>query len=131
MTELVDHPVHYNSHPSGVEAIDIVEYMNFCLGNAFKYVYRYQHKNGVSDLEKAIWYLKRQIENPYTHHFFPDRIYPGLMDALLEILRNEENKKIASILDYIYYYCFTNNNFHELEKAVVLIEELIEETKNV
>ena len=53
------------------------------------------------------------------------------MDALLEILRNEKNKKIASILDYIYYYCFTNNNFHELEKAVVLIEELIEETKNV
>jgi len=53
----VDHPTHYNSHPSGVEAIEIVQYMGFCLGNAFKYVYRYQHKNGTEDLKKQFGIL--------------------------------------------------------------------------
>lgn len=32
--EKVNHPKHYNAHPSGVECIDIVEHMNFNRGNA-------------------------------------------------------------------------------------------------
>ncbi len=36
----VDHPPHYNSHPSGVECIEITEHYNFCVGNAIKYVWR-------------------------------------------------------------------------------------------
>mgnify|MGYP000545164857 CR=1 FL=1 len=52
-SEKVNHPKHYNNHPSGVEAIDVIQYMNFCLGNAFKYVYRYKDKNGLEDLKKA------------------------------------------------------------------------------
>lgn len=127
----VDHPEHYNSHPSGVEAIDIVEYMNFCLGNAFKYVYRYRHKHGVNDLKKAVWYLKRQIENPQTLDFKPDRIYFGVYDALLEIMKKEEDMRVSQALDYIYYYSFTNNNYRELEKAIDLIQQLINEYDNV
>jgi len=38
--ELVNHPDHYNKHPSGVECIDIVEHMSFNLGNAVKYIWR-------------------------------------------------------------------------------------------
>ena len=34
----VNHPPHYNSHPMGIECIDVVEFMNFNLGNAIKYV---------------------------------------------------------------------------------------------
>jgi len=34
---------------------------------------------------------------------------------------------VSQILDYIYYYSFTNNNYRELEKAIDLINELIEE----
>ena len=58
----VDHPPHYNSHPSGVECITITEHMSFCIGNAMKYLWRAKHKNGVEDLEKAIWYIRREIE---------------------------------------------------------------------
>lgn len=36
--------------------------MNFCLGNAVKYIWRADHKNGVEDLEKAAWYIRREIE---------------------------------------------------------------------
>ena len=37
---MVNHPVHYTNHPSGVEVIQITEHMNFCLGNAIKYLMR-------------------------------------------------------------------------------------------
>lgn len=57
----VNHPRHYNLHPSGVECIEVVEHMNFCLGNAVKYLWRADHKNGTEDLEKAIWYLQREV----------------------------------------------------------------------
>lgn len=58
----VNHPKHYTSHPSGVECIQVAEHMNFCVGNALKYIWRYDLKNGTEDLEKAVWYLKREIE---------------------------------------------------------------------
>lgn len=59
----VNHPKHYNSHPSGVECIQIVEHMNFCLGNAVKYIWRASRKgNQLEDLKKALFYIKREVE---------------------------------------------------------------------
>lgn len=59
----VNHPKHYNSHPSGIECIDVVEHMNFNLGNAIKYIWRADEKGkSLEDLEKAKWYLQREIE---------------------------------------------------------------------
>lgn len=59
----VNHPPHYNRHPSGVECIDIVEHMPFNIGNAVKYLWRCGLKNDeVEDLEKARWYIDREIE---------------------------------------------------------------------
>lgn len=57
----VTRPVHYNSHPSGVECITITEHMTFCIGNAIKYLWRAGHKNGLEDLRKARWYVDREI----------------------------------------------------------------------
>lgn len=59
----VNHPKHYTSHPSGVECIEVTQHMNFCLGNALKYIWRADDKGDpVQDLEKAVWYLRREIE---------------------------------------------------------------------
>ena len=59
----VNSPAHYNNHPSGVECIQITEHMGFCLGNAVKYIWRADLKgNAVQDLEKAIFYIQREIE---------------------------------------------------------------------
>lgn len=55
-------PIHYNSHPSGVECIEITEHMSFTLGNVIKYVWRADLKGGIEDLEKALWYLTREIQ---------------------------------------------------------------------
>ena len=57
----VTHPVHYTSHPSGVECLQITEHMNFCLGNVMKYVWRADLKGEVEDLKKARFYLDREI----------------------------------------------------------------------
>lgn len=64
MGNSVDHPSHYTGHPSGIECIQITEHMNFCLGNAIKYIWRAGTKSDDprEDLRKAIWYLSREIE---------------------------------------------------------------------
>lgn len=59
--DIVNHPEHYTAHPSGIECIVITEHMNFCLGNAMKYIWRADMKNGIEDLEKAKWYISREI----------------------------------------------------------------------
>jgi len=61
--EAVNHPKHYNSHPSGVECIDVVRHMNFNLGNVIKYLWRADHKNAsIEDLKKARWYPDDEIK---------------------------------------------------------------------
>jgi len=63
VTDLINHPTHYTSHPSGVECITITEHMGFCLGNAVKYLWRADLKgDGVDDLRKAAWYIEREIQ---------------------------------------------------------------------
>lgn len=61
MSDPVNHPAHYTRHPSGVECIAITEHMGFCLGNAIKYIWRADLKNGIEDLRKARWYIDREL----------------------------------------------------------------------
>lgn len=62
--ERVNHPEHYNSHPSGIECIEIAEGFNFSLGNAIKYIWRagLKDENALEDLRKSRWYLDREIQ---------------------------------------------------------------------
>ena len=63
--DTVNHPPHYKSHPSGIECVQVTEHMNFCLGNATKYIWRADEKHGdggIEDLKKASWYINREIE---------------------------------------------------------------------
>ena len=58
----INHPQHYGK---GIEPIDIIESwdLNFSLGNAIKYILRAPYKNNeLEDLEKAKWYLEREIK---------------------------------------------------------------------
>lgn len=60
--DTVNHPKHYNSHPSGVECIEITRHMGFNLGNAFKYIWRADLKGSdIEDLKKAKWYIEDEI----------------------------------------------------------------------
>ena len=61
--EAIDHPKHYNSHPAGIECIDVVEHLTFNVGNAIKYLWRAGLKGAlVEDLKKSRWYIDREIQ---------------------------------------------------------------------
>ena len=67
MVDTVNFPPHYRAHASGVECIQITEHMNFCLGNAVKYIWRAGlKKDAVEDLKKAVWYINREITRVET-----------------------------------------------------------------
>lgn len=61
----VSHPSYYaNGWSDGAEVIDLTEHLSFCAGNIVKYVCRAGRKDPdkyVEDLEKARWYLDREI----------------------------------------------------------------------
>ena len=65
-TDNVNHPSHYTGR---YECIDVMQDIfgneatdNFCLCNAFKYIWRANKKNGLEDVKKAVWYLNKYIE---------------------------------------------------------------------
>lgn len=61
--DMVNFPPHYRKHPSGAECVQITEHMNFCLGNAVKYIWRSGEKGEqLQDLRKARFYLDREIQ---------------------------------------------------------------------
>ena len=62
----VNHPSHYTGR---YECIDVMQDVfgdeatnDFCLCNAFKYIWRARKKNGLEDVKKAVWYLNKYIE---------------------------------------------------------------------
>ena len=62
--DVVNHPSHYTSDPSGVECIEITRHRNFNIGNAIKYLWRAGLKDElkqVEDLRKAIFYIEDEI----------------------------------------------------------------------
>jgi len=65
--EMVNHPSHYGGKDNTYEAIKVIEAwdLDFCLGNAVKYISRAGKKDAskeLEDLNKAVWYLNRRIE---------------------------------------------------------------------
>lgn len=65
-TDKVMHPDHYTQ--GGVECIEAIKasmdkqaFCAYCKGNVMKYLWRYEHKDGLCDLEKAEIYLHWMI----------------------------------------------------------------------
>ena len=67
--DTVNHPKHYTQ--GKIECIDAIESAvadlsgldAVCTANVIKYVWRWKHKNGATDLKKAMWYLDKLIQN--------------------------------------------------------------------
>ena len=67
-TDPVNHPSHYET--GGIECFDAIvasqgteAAKDFCLCNAFKYIWRCKHKGkSLEDVEKAIWYLNKYVD---------------------------------------------------------------------
>lgn len=63
-------PAHYMSYyKDGIDCITAMKHafgeeavQHFCITYAFKYIWRHMSKNGMQDIEKAVWYLNRYLE---------------------------------------------------------------------
>ena len=61
--DMVNHPPHYNQ--SGIECLDAIQaatdegFEYYLQGNVMKYLWRYRYKNGIEDIDKAIFYLNK------------------------------------------------------------------------
>lgn len=59
---VVKQPTWYTNHPSGIECKEITVHMNFCLGNAMKYIWRAGLKDDrILDLHKAKEYIDMEL----------------------------------------------------------------------
>ena len=75
--EHVNHPKHYNSHPNGIECIDIIRHYTCDIANALKYLWRAGLKpemgkedaeKEIEDLQKALWYIEDFRKSRKTHY---------------------------------------------------------------
>lgn len=64
----VNHPKHYTQYEH--EVIELTSKLDFCTGNAVKYILRCKLKGGAEDLEKAKWYLDYATKHPEAVHCF-------------------------------------------------------------
>lgn len=65
--DVVNHPSHYTQ--GNIECIEAMEsafgaeeLAIYCKIAAFKYIWRTEHKNGLEDIKKALWYMNKYVE---------------------------------------------------------------------
>lgn len=123
MTDNIN-PSHYKDGP--FECIELTRLLNFDWGNVVKYCYRWQSKNGVEDLRKALWYANDAVIHGiplyadtglfnqryviFCHSLFSalaDTDWAGLKDLWRAFTNNCSNKGILTTL---------KNKINEIEK---------------
>lgn len=99
-SNMVNHPPHHTSHPSGVECIAVAEHLPFCLGNAFNYLFRRDNKAALREnLEKAIWYIRRQRE--LTPEGLPHAYLPKAARVALAAIVASESVPYRHVMDMV------------------------------
>lgn len=97
----VNHPSHYTT--GKIECIDFIKdkELGFCLGNAVKYIVRAGKKDPdktVEDLQKAVWYLNREIADlkgeDETENAKPIDLYTAFVNEIYKTFKNVWDCKI-------------------------------------
>lgn len=99
----VNHPEHY-ANSCSLECIDamLIAYgeqavYDFCICNAFKYLWRYKNKNGLEDLCKADWYIKKAEEiREECNYKFENEIYIANLEHSLVLVLDKTIKEIKT-----------------------------------
>lgn len=127
----VDHPAHYNS--GTIEVIDFIEDwgLNFHLGNAIKYLARFQFKHDdlkkqIEDLKKALWYMNR-----YLAFFDSQSLAPPRSGQILVSDFCMEHKLPTELCDVIMLTCFASNAIavsvpRNMLAAIIKLERFID-----
>ena len=123
----VNHPDHYNQ--TDFECIELVRHMSFNLGNAVKYLWRYEDKQDpIEDLQKAAWYISDEIEHMEDKFRAPDsKLKTQALKALESLKANPKNKLKAKAIEELYFAEHSLvHRTRSLNIAKKLIQEIIE-----
>jgi hypothetical protein len=104
--ERVDHPRHYNQHPSGIECIELIEHLPANLANAVKYIWRCGLKateTPLRDLKSARWYTKREEERIELYELYEEssRKTDVVWRALVYRIMKQENGLLGEYLSHL------------------------------
>ena len=117
--DMVNHPPHYTSHPSGIEAIEFMRCLSYDVGAATKYVERYELKGTAKqDLEKAAWYLRDALA-------CDDPVWLSLKHREIARPVLERRMSYESGLRYPYYAALLDNNLDECLFEVQSMHQLL------
>ena len=106
----VNHPSHYTQYQN--EVIELTEQLDFCLGNAVKYILRAPFKgNEIQDLEKARWYLFRWKENHKQNG--------ACFDAgMLRLAQSYDNELLNSLFGGATIYTSVDNTIDDINDYI-------------
>lgn len=135
--DVVQKAKQYNVHPSGVECIEICGFLPFTLGNAFKYIWRYEHKeNPIQGLQKALWYVNTSIDINAIFFAASLRVSKQMFDQSEELKRkfdlvletedNIDRKKFLNIIYLLVDIKITEDKTGDLLNTLKMQLQLIE-----
>ena len=127
--DMVNHPKHYTSGTLGIEVINTMEmcttreeFMGYLRCNALKYISRFENKNGLEDVKKCAWYVKKYltVQGLDEKDCRSEETY-----NLLKIVENSVTKEsLVQVLKGIIIRDITQR---AISGSIVFIEKLIEE----
>lgn len=94
MTDNIN-PSHYNDGP--FECIELSRLLSSDWGQAVQYCFRWQHKNGVEDLKKALWFVNDALVHGIPIYAVSD--WADLASALFHTLAREDWAGLKSVWD--------------------------------
>jgi len=133
--ETVNNPKHYNSHPSKIEAIEIMRWLPHNPAAAIKYLWRAGLKPGVDcieDYRKALWYINDEITHGIPHPPMSISAYYELENKISKITSNPmllSDKITVSILSIFMERDTREVKNEYLNKVKNEIEMLIKNTQ--
>ena len=127
--DMVNHPKHYTSGTLGIEVINTMEmcttreeFIGYLRCNALKYISRFENKNGLEDVKKCAWYVKKYlaVQGLEEKDCKDEEAY-----NLLKIVENSVTKEsLVQVLKGIIIRDITQRT---ISGSIVFIEKLIEE----
>lgn len=101
----VNEPKHYRSHESGIEAIEITRWLQFDLGNCWKYCMRYRDKGTPKkDIKKAVWYIKdfkKYFIDYNNDSTFIHKIPEEIIDKMINVIECEPRIEMKHMFEQI------------------------------
>ena len=127
--DMVNHPKHYTSGTLGIEVINTMEmcttreeFMGYLRCNALKYISRFENKNGLEDVKKCAWYVKKYltVQGLDEKDCRSEETY-----NVLKIVENSVTKE--SLVQVLKGMIIRDITQRTISGSIVFIEKLIEE----